>query len=186
MNEHTEQVKNHLVEFDEPFVEPKRGAAALLFASRFPPALRKFGRGAAVYALSYAAVKILDAAAEKNQKNGFIVGADQVANAVFFFENLIVGGVVMIAAAGYEAATRPKTMPETKQQAEPSKVTPHIPKHRHHRNRAPLNAKLAPDVLSPAPPAFGNMGSEATPVPKSRKEMPEAPLSPRPTPLPMS
>lgn len=172
MKEHTEPHKYHPVLGDEPFVEPKAGSAAWMMAPRFLPIMRKAGRAAVVYGLSYAAVKALDVAAENNPKNGFIVGADQIANVVFGWENLMVSGAVMIAAAGYDAATQPRALPPEQKIASP-KVEPPLPEQHHHRSRAPLNAKLAPDLREPVPSPFGNVDIKATPVPKGKQEMPQ-------------
>ena len=177
MNEHiqhTEQHKIHPLLGDEPFVDPKVGSTALMMAPRFSPLMRRTGRAVVVYGLSYAAVKALDVAAENNPKNGFVVGADQIANVIFGWENLMVSGILMIAAAGYEAAARPKALPEPilAKQLEPPKSEPPLPKHHHHRNRAPLNAQLAPDLREPAPPLFGHADIDTTPAPKGKREIP--------------
>ena len=158
------ELKNHLVLADEPFVEPKAGSAAWMMAPRIPQLLRKAGRAAVVYGLSYLAVKALDRAAENNPKNGFLAGADQVANVVFVFENLLVGGAVMMAKAGYDAVTEPHVIPEPQKRTEAAKVKPHVPvKHKHHRNRANLNATLMPDGLPVA--GSGKTPTDIAPMP---------------------
>jgi hypothetical protein len=145
MNEPTEHGKSRLVLADEPFIDPRVVSAAKM-TPRLPQMLRKAGRTAGVYALSYMAVKTLDKAAEMNPTNKFVRGADEIANVVFGFENLMVDGTLMVAEAGYDAITKPK--PEiTKTKPEAPKIEPPVSKNKHHRNRANLNAALAPDDL---------------------------------------
>ncbi len=176
MNEPTDKNKGHLIEFDEPFVEAKATSAAVTLSPKLPKMMRKAGRVAGVYALSYLAVKGLNKAAEVNPDNKLINGVDQIANVVFGFENLAVGGTLLIAEAGYDALTAPSALqqpalvpPEPKllQEVEPSKSI--HPNHKPHRNRAPLNAKLAPDVREPAPPLFADVGIQVTPVSNGAK-----------------
>ena len=190
MNEHPEHNKHLPILFDEPFVEAKAASTAAMMSPKLPMMMRKAGRVAGVYALSYLAVKGLDKAAETHPNNKFINGVDEIANVVFGFENLAVGGTLLIAEAGYDALKAPSApkqpslqplQPQLLKEPEPTQSI--HPKHRHHRSRAPLNAKLSPDVREPAPPLFGDVDVQfSQTVPTGKQKLSEAHHALQPTP----
>ena len=150
--------KGSLVEADEPFVAIKSESGKWWKMPKSPlkpPSLMRRGaRAAAIYALSYLVVKALDKARKEYPGNQAISGADDIAHAFFYFENLIVGGAVAVVKTGYDAMSSPQPLPE--QVASPPTSSPiqrdertakaelkKALKHKDHPNRANLNAALS-------------------------------------------
>jgi len=150
--------KGSLVEADEPFVAIKSESGGWWklpkALPKSPSLLRRGGRAAVVYALSYMLVKSLDKARQENPGNEVISSVDDIARMFFYFENLVVTGAVAVVKTGYDALAA-KPLPEqaaaipasTSGQADKTaKAEPKKPaKHKHHSNRANLNTTLAPE-----------------------------------------
>ena len=163
MNTTVNENKGSLVEADEPFVAIKSESGKWWrmpkSLPKSPSLLRRGLRGAAIYTLSYLAVKALDKARKEHPGSEVISSVDDVAHAFFYFENLIVSGGVAIIKTGYDAVTSPPAVPETstplpaptQKHALTAKIEPEKPvKHKRHPIRANLNASLAPDGLPAA------------------------------------
>jgi outer membrane biosynthesis protein TonB len=152
--------------------------AAWWWLTRSPKLLRRGVQGAALYAASLLAEKLLDAAHEELPDNKFLAKADSIAHAAVTAENFLIGGAAAIAKSAYDAIParaaplpQPEPKPEPKSEPVPPKVEAEAPKlapppppiaaeaprqaafmpvEPAERNRANLNAKLAPDGLPEA------------------------------------